>query len=196
MINVGSEVTRAGAAGTVLELAELLGTPVSQGFSPFGDVPFSHPLFAGFAGMGFPRGVRRSDVFLNLGALMPDESIITQPVKDTTRVINARLDYDTIANRYPTDIAIAAGMDETAQALLDAIHSMATDEQLQALREPRMAKAEADYAKAKTVCASARRKPGTARRLLQNACATRWTACSKRMQSWWSRPAGVIRRTG
>ncbi len=148
-MNVGGEVTRAGAAPDVLELAELLGMPVAQGFSPFGDFPYAHPLFQGFAGMGFPRGLRRSDVFLNLGALMPDESIITQPVKDTTRVINARLDYDTIANRFPTDIAIAAGMKETTRALLDAIRSKATEEQLAALREPRMDKARADYMKSR-----------------------------------------------
>lgn len=148
IINVGPEVTRGGAAADVLELAELLGIPVAQGFSVYGDFPFSHPLFAGFAGMGFPRGIRRADVFLNLGALMPDESIITQPVGDKTRVINARLDYDTIANRYPTDIAIAAGMGETTRALLESIRSQATEAQLAALREPRMAKAEADYLKA------------------------------------------------
>jgi benzoylformate decarboxylase len=149
MMNVGPEVTRGGAAPAVLELAELLGMPVSQGFSVFGDFPFAHPLFRGFAGMGFPRGVSRSDVFLNLGALMPDESIITQPVKDTTRLINARLDYDTIANRYPTDIAIAAGMKETASALLETIRATATESQLRNLREPRMEKARADFEKAK-----------------------------------------------
>jgi len=149
MINVGPEITRAGAAADVLELAELLGAEVSQGFSVYGDFPFSHPLFAGFAGMGFPRGIRRADVFLNLGALMPDESIVTTPVKDSTRLINARLDYDTIANRYPTDIAIAAGLGETTSALVEAIKSMATQTQLEALRAPRMEKAEANYLKAR-----------------------------------------------
>lgn len=145
MINVGSEVTRAGAAPYVLELAELLGIPVSQGFSVFGDFPYAHPLFRGFAGMGFPGGVRRADVFLNLGALMPDESIITQPVSDKATVINARLEYDVIANRYPTDVAIAAGMGETTRALIDAIKARSTESQRKALREPRMAKAETDY---------------------------------------------------
>ena len=145
MINVGSEVTRGGAAAAALELAEMLGIPVSQGFSVFGDFPFAHPLFRGFAGMGFPGGVRRADVFLNLGALMPDESIITQPVRDTAKVINARLEYEVIANRYPTDIAIAAGMSETTQALIDAIKANSTEAQRKALRDPRMAKAESNF---------------------------------------------------
>ncbi len=145
MINVGQEVTRGGAAPAVLELAEMLGIPVSQGFSVFGDFPFAHPLFSGFAGMGFPGGLRRADVFLNLGALMPDESIITASPRDTATVINARLEYDVIANRHPTDIAIAAGMGETTRALLEAIRANSTEAQRKALREPRMAKAESSF---------------------------------------------------
>jgi benzoylformate decarboxylase len=145
IINVGPEVTRAGANAEVLELAELLGIPVAQGYSVYGDFPFAHPLFNGFAGMGFPRGVRRADVFLNMGALMPDQSIITQPVKDTATVINARVEYETIANMHPTEIAIAAGMKETATALLDAVKSTATEAQLEAIRGPRMEKAIKDY---------------------------------------------------
>ena len=149
IMNIGPEVTRAGAGAAVVELAELLGISVSQGYSVYGDFPFNHPLFQGFAGMGFPRGTRRADVFLNLGALMPDESIITQPVKDTARVINARVEYEAIANRFPTDIAIAAGMQETATALLDAVRSQATAAQLEAISAPRMLKAQADFTKAK-----------------------------------------------
>ncbi len=149
IINVGGEVTRGGAQDDVLELAELLGIPVAQGFSPYGDFPFAHPLFQGFAGMGFPRGMRRADVLLNLGALMPDESIITQPVRDTATVINARVEYETIANRFPTEVPIAAGMGETAHALLEAVKAAKTTAQLAAIREPRMAKANKDFAAAK-----------------------------------------------
>lgn len=149
IINAGPEITRAGANAELLELAELLGVPVAQGYSVYGDFPFTHPLFQGFAGMGFPRGVRRADVFLNLGALMPDEAIITQPVRDTATIIDARVEYEKIANRFPTEIAITAGMQETLSGLLDAVKSQATEAQLAALREPRMAKAEKDFASGK-----------------------------------------------
>jgi len=148
MINAGPEISRGGANEDLLELAELLGVGVSQGYSVFGDFPFRNPLWQGFAGMGFPAGIRRTDVFLNLGALMPDESIITAPVRDTTRVINARVEYEVIANRYPTDIAIAAGMGETVSALLESVKSQATAEQLRAISAPRMEKARANYEKA------------------------------------------------
>ncbi|MGI9290415.1 MAG: thiamine pyrophosphate-binding protein [Gammaproteobacteria bacterium] len=149
IINAGPEITRAGANAQLLELAELLGVPVTQGYSVYGDFPFQHPLFQGFAGMGFPRGVRRADVFLNLGALMPDEAIVTQSVKDSAFVIDARVEYEKIANRFPTEVSIAAGMQETLDALLDAIKSQATTEQLKAISEPRLAKAEADFASGK-----------------------------------------------
>ncbi|MEC9375041.1 MAG: thiamine pyrophosphate-binding protein [Pseudomonadota bacterium] len=149
IINIGGEVTRAGAQQDVLELAELLGIPVAQGFSPFGDFPFAHPLFQGYAGMGFPRGMRRADVLLNMGALMPDESIITQPVRDTATVINARVEYETIANRFPTEVPIAAGMAETASALLEAVKSAASPAQLANISAPRMEKAESDFVAAK-----------------------------------------------
>lgn len=149
IINVGGEVTRGGAKEDVLELAELLGIPIAQGFSPYGDIPFAHPLFQGFTGMGFPRGMRRADVLLNLGALMPDESIITQPVRDTATVINARVEYETIANRHPTEVPIAAGMGETAHALLEAVKAAATPAQLANISEPRMEKANKDFAASK-----------------------------------------------
>jgi thiamine pyrophosphate-dependent acetolactate synthase large subunit-like protein len=145
VINAGGEITRANANAELMELAELLGVPVTQGYSVYGDVPFQHPLFQGFAGMGFPRGVRRADVFLNLGAMMPDEALITQPVRDTATVIDARVEYEKIANRFPTDISIAAGMKETLTALLDAVKSQATATQLEAISAPRMAKAEQDF---------------------------------------------------
>jgi benzoylformate decarboxylase len=145
MINAGGEITRAGANEDLIELAELLGIPVSQGYSVYSDFPFTNPLFQGFAGMGFPRGVRRADVFLNLGSLMPDESIITQPVRDTATVINARVEYETIANNHPTDIAIAAGMGETVSALLEAVKANATAAQLETISGPRMEKARKDF---------------------------------------------------
>jgi thiamine pyrophosphate-dependent acetolactate synthase large subunit-like protein len=150
IINAGPEITRAGANADLVELAELLGIPVSQGYSVYSDFPFTNPLFQGFAGMGFPRGIRRADVFLNLGALMPDESIITQPVKDTATIINARVEYETIANRHPVDIAIAAGMGETVSALLAAVKANATEAQLEAISAPRLEKANKDFAAAKT----------------------------------------------
>ncbi len=137
----GGEVTRAGANAQFLELAELLGASFTQGLSVYGDVPLRHPLFGGFYGLGFPRVAGGQDVFLNIGAPMPDPSIITPPVPRGTRVIQARVEFDAIAMSQPVDIAIAAGVRETITALTDAIRGMATAERLRAISEPRLAAA-------------------------------------------------------
>ncbi len=138
MINAGAEVTRAGANADVVELAELLSIPMTQGYSVFGDVPYRHPLFAGFYSMGYPRGLTQTDVFLNLGSTMPDPTIVTAAVPESATVINARIEYDKIANTYPTDIAIAAGVGETTRALIDAVNGMTTRRQREKLGRERL----------------------------------------------------------
>ena len=144
MINAGPEVTRADANGELLELAELLSIPVAQGFSVYGDFPYQHPLSAGFFSLDFPRGLGGTDVLFNIGAHMPDSTIWTGMPK-VENIINARLEYDKIANIYPTDIAIAAGAKETLQALIDSIKGMATESRIEEIRTVRMGEALKGY---------------------------------------------------
>ena len=145
-INVGHEVTRSDAVGDVIRLAELIGARVSQGFSVYGDFPFKHPLWGGFYGLGAPRQVMRSDVFLNLGGEMPSPGILAPAPPARTKVIHARMEYEDIANFHPTDIGIAGGVKETTVALIDALQGMATAERLQKLSAPRMAAANGEFA--------------------------------------------------
>jgi len=144
----GGEVTRAFANASFLRLAELLGAPFTQGLSVYGDVPQAHPLFGGHYGLGFPRVAGGQDVFLNIGAPMPDPALITPPVPRTARVIQARVEPEAIAMSQPVDIAIAAGIKETIVALTDAISGMATADRLRAIAEPRLEAARAAAAKA------------------------------------------------
>lgn len=144
MINAGPEVTRAGANQQLLELAELLAVPVAQGFSVYGDFPYRHPLSAGFFSLDFPRGLGGTDVLFNLGAHMPDSTIWTGMPK-VDHIINARLEYDKIANIYPTDIAIAAGAGETLDALISSVKGMVTEERIQEIRTARMERALAGF---------------------------------------------------
>jgi thiamine pyrophosphate-dependent acetolactate synthase large subunit-like protein len=147
LISVGAEVTRAGANDALIEFAELLGIPVAQGFSVYGDFPFRHPLFAGHYGLGVPRGLAGMDVFLNLGGQMPDPGIFTAPVPRKAKVIHARIEYEDIASIYPTDVAIAAGLKETITELTDAVKGMATADRLQRLSAGRMEAARSQMAK-------------------------------------------------
>lgn len=146
MITVGSEVTRAGASRELVELAELLGIPVAQGYSVYGDFPFRHPLWAGFHGLGVPRGISGTDVFLALGIQMPGPGIFTPPPPRSATIIEARVEYQAIGTTYPTDIAIAAGIRETIVDLTDAIRGMATAERLQKISRPRLEAAREDQA--------------------------------------------------
>jgi benzoylformate decarboxylase len=146
LINVGAEVTRAKDNEALIELAELLSIPVTQGVSCYGDFPFKHPLFGGFYGMGpnmFAAGV---DTFLNLGALMPDPGFVTNPVPPSCKVIHARIEYENIANIYPTDVAIAATMKETIGALNDTVKSMLTKARIDALKNERLEKVKSGLA--------------------------------------------------
>lgn len=136
-LHVGHEVTRSGANDLVLKLADLLGLPVSQGISCFGDMAFNHPAYAGFYGMGFPRGLARADVFMNLGGQMPSPASITGSVPRQAKVIHARMEYEEIGNYQPTDLAITGGVREITTALIDALQSMATRERLESLAAPR-----------------------------------------------------------
>jgi benzoylformate decarboxylase len=144
-INVGAEVTRAGANDDLIELAELLAIPVSQGISCYGDFPFKHPLFASFWGMGPLMMAAGVDTFCNIGALMPDPGFVTNPIPPTSKIIHARIEYEDIASIYPTDVAIAAGTKETIRALIDAVTSMATKTRLDTLRAARMEKATKEH---------------------------------------------------
>jgi thiamine pyrophosphate-dependent acetolactate synthase large subunit-like protein len=148
IITVGSEVTRAGANAELVELAELLGITVAQGYSVYGDFPFRHPLWGGFHGLGAPRGMAGADVFMALGVQMPGPGIFTSPPPRSATIVEARLEYEEIGTTYPTDIAIAAGVRETIVDLTDAIKGMATADRLKRISEPRLEAARKNQAAA------------------------------------------------
>ena len=158
MINAGGEITRARANEDLIELAELLSIPVAQGLSVYGDFPFKHPLFAGFSVGGAPRGVRQTDVYLNLGSDMADSTNFGVPVPEQATVINARIEYDKIGNLYPTDLAIAAGVKETTRALIEAIEGMATKSRIERIKGNRL-----DISRAQNAAAEERRQQRSAR---------------------------------
>jgi benzoylformate decarboxylase len=148
MLCAGAEVTRAGATDDLIALAELTGAQVAQGYSVFSDFPFRHPLFAGFYGLGIPRDLAKTDLFVNLGGPMPDPTVFAPPPPKAAKLVHARIEYDEIGNTYPTDVAIAAGLKETLTALNDAVRSLAPDARLKATADARLAAARGKQAQA------------------------------------------------
>src|SRR5438046_5635367 len=71
---LGSEVWTSDGRADVVELAELLAIPVVQAWSWAADFPTDHPLYLGgyLDPMRFPDPI---DLFLNLGANLPDPGI-------------------------------------------------------------------------------------------------------------------------
>jgi benzoylformate decarboxylase len=141
LLHVGHEVWTTGARADVVALAELLAVPVTQARSWAADFPTDHPLFYGsyFPSMRFPADV---DLFLNLGANMPDEGTGGPPVVPrTARIIHARIDSRQVGVNYPVDLAVVGDVGETARALLEAVKAMLTRERLSSIRGSRWERA-------------------------------------------------------
>jgi thiamine pyrophosphate-dependent acetolactate synthase large subunit-like protein len=55
-------------------------------------------------------------------------------------VVHARIEYEEIANIYPTDVAIAANLKETIRGITESIQSMLTEDRIKKLKEERLEK--------------------------------------------------------
>ena len=138
LLFVGSEVWTSGARADVVELAELLAIPATQAWSWAADFPTDHPMYLGgyFHPMRFPREI---DLFLNLGAHMPDQGSGEPLVPRTAKLIHARIESRNVGINYPTDLAIVADVKETARALIEAVKAMLTAQRLASIKEARWA---------------------------------------------------------
>ena len=136
ILYVGSEVWTSGARSDVIALAELLAIPVTQAWSWAADFPTDHPLYLGgyLHPMRFPEEI---DLFLNLGAKMPDPGSGPAMVPRSARIIHARIEAHQVGVNYPIDVPIVADVKETARALVEAVEAMLTSERLASIKRER-----------------------------------------------------------
>lgn len=136
VLYVGSEVWTTGGVGDVVELAELLAIPVTQGWSWAADFPTDHSLYLGgyFYPLRFPKQI---DLFVNLGAKMPDQGGGPPLVPRTAKIVHARIESGQIGVNYPIDVAVVGDVKETARALVQAVQAILTAERLAAIRQRR-----------------------------------------------------------
>jgi thiamine pyrophosphate-dependent acetolactate synthase large subunit-like protein len=139
LLYYGDEITVCGAETELLELAELLGIAVTDpGRTNTWSKPFPtrHALFLSQIRqtMGYPG---EPDVIVNLGAWFRTPLRISP----RTRLIEMRLDPETMARTTPVDVAILADLKLGLTDLLNAIRSMATPARLTQISAPRIARA-------------------------------------------------------
>src|SRR5437879_4145323 len=136
ILHVGNEVWTSGGRAAVVELAELLAIPVVQAWSWTADFPTDHPLYLGgyLDPMRYPDPI---DLFLNLGADLPDPGSNATAIPRTAKIIHARVDRRQLGADYPVDVAIVAAAKETARALTAAVKSIATKERLASIKQTR-----------------------------------------------------------
>src|SRR5438128_843085 len=136
ILHVGHEVTVSGGRAALIELAELLSIPVTQGWSWAADFPTDHPLYLG--GYVYPlRYPGPIDLFLNLGAQMPDQGNGPPLVPRSARIVHARIESTQVGVNYPIDVAIVGDVRETARALVQAVKSMLTTERIASIKQRR-----------------------------------------------------------
>ncbi len=142
---VGDEVTWSRGEKELLELANLLGAPVTgqAGVSALGywskPFPTRHPLYVG-ANFRTMRFLGQPDVVLNLGNRYGE----TAP--PGAKLISIRLDPASLARGAPVDLGMVADLRLAMRDLIDALKSTATATRLGELAQDRSARAKATSA--------------------------------------------------
>jgi benzoylformate decarboxylase len=136
VLYIGDEITWCHAEKELLELAELLGLPVTEAGRVFmwsKPFPSRHPLWVGtnLRNLRYPG---EPDLILNLGCRIPLR------LNPRTKVIEVRLDPTSLARVTPVDIGIVGDLKLALIDLLAALRAMVTDARLKQLSEPRIAK--------------------------------------------------------
>jgi thiamine pyrophosphate-dependent acetolactate synthase large subunit-like protein len=141
LITAGLEVTKTSASEKIIEFAELLAIPVTQGLSCFADFPNRHPLFVGRY-TPYLSHARDADLYLLIGSHMPDlgSYVLAGPPPQGAKIAHISLEPKLLASFYPTDVSIVADANEAISDLIEAVKSLATKERLNAIKKERFGK--------------------------------------------------------
>src|SRR4029079_9335617 len=137
LMSVGDEASWCRAGKELVELAELLGLPVTgqAGNLGFWSKPFPtrHPLYIGplLRDMRYPG---KPDVLLNLGNKYGERAA------RGTQLISMRLDPASLARSGPVDLGMVADLRLGIADLVAAVRSMAPEAKLKKIAEERLAR--------------------------------------------------------
>ena len=141
LLYAGDEIASSGAEKELVELAELLGLPVtrpsfSSGWSrPF---PTKNPLYLGdyIEELRYPANV---DLILNLGSRIVRTAMILNPSK-SAKLIQVRMNPEDMGTNYPSELFVVADLKLAIADLLSALRSIATPARMKQIRDSRFSK--------------------------------------------------------
>ena len=118
LMMVGDELYKTNSVDKAVQLAELLGMPVSQPRPVFSNFPQAHSLYGGRGAFG-PQG---ADLVINVGNKLQPWGA-TPAVPRSTQFIDMRIDAASMGNVMTTDVPLVAdvayGLDDLLAALED-----------------------------------------------------------------------------
>jgi thiamine pyrophosphate-dependent acetolactate synthase large subunit-like protein len=131
---VGPEVTKMDAEVPLIELAELLGVPVAQARSYHADFPNFHPLHVGElrSRMRYPQNI---DLIINFGAKAP----FSRHLVGKAAMIHATAEPEALGRETPLAGALVGDLRQIAMALIEAIKSLASAQQIESRAADRRA---------------------------------------------------------
>lgn len=125
VIVAGQGVLYAEASDELIELAELLQSPVTTTLEGKSGFPEHHPLALGTGAGVFPRPVhtflQRADVIFAVGASLTRHSIVAAPLPSGRVIIHATNDERDINKHYPTDYPILGDAKAVLRQFIDAV---------------------------------------------------------------------------
>ena len=137
LLSVGDELTWCNAQRELLELAQLLGLPVSGQVGSGGGLgfwskpfPTRHPLYVG-PQLPNMRFLGKADVLLNLGNRFGERAA------PESKLISIRLDPTSLARTDPVDLGMVADLKLALQDLVAALRSLATESRLKEIAQER-----------------------------------------------------------
>ncbi len=131
ILHVGDEISKASGEQAVLELAELLEIPVADANWPYHNFPRMHRLFAG----GY--GSRGRDLVLRIGVGDIGGTAAAGPDAEGARTAWIGLDTGAIGGDRPFGHAVVANTRLAAEALVEAVRSLTTEERRASIRASR-----------------------------------------------------------
>ena len=121
LLIVGDELYRTRSIDKAVQLAEMLGLPVTHGRLVYANFPQTHPLWVG----GRAMGTQDPDLVINVGNKL-QHSRPTPMVPRHVKFIDMRLDSASMGNIITTDVPLVADVGYGLQDLLAALEGIMT----------------------------------------------------------------------